>query len=140
MSISKQDFYNMLSPDEVILVTGVTYEVVRHKEIIEFSRCGVDMSNVYPIDAETAVYAETVVNLPIMEFGKIENGRNKRMYVAYSPEIEELLDRPYNVMHQDLENARDRIRRQDLKLRDYALASFWQRLKYLFWMDIKKGD
>jgi len=120
------------------LVTGVTYEVVRHKEIIEFSKCGVDMSNIHPIKGtDQCVYTETKINLPIMEFGKRENGRNKRMYVAYSPEIEELLDRPYNIMHEDLERANKLIKKQYLRLSDYDGATFWQRVKYLFGADIK---
>ena len=115
------DFYD-LREDDVILVTGVEYELVQNRDVVEFSKFNMDMANVYPIKGtDECVYTETKINLPIMEFGKREGGRNKRMYVAYSPEIEELLNKPYNIMYQDLENARDRINRQDLKLRSIGL-------------------
>ena len=155
--IEEEDFYYM-SPDQAILVTGVTWEIVRNKKIVEFSRCCVDMANVYPIEGmkDSALYSETKISLPIMQFGKMINGEPRRMYIAYSPDIEELLNKPYNIMHQDLENARIRIRNQDLmhqdlenarkdlenaririrnqdsRLRDFGTANFWRRLKYLF--------
>ena len=137
--IEEEDFYYM-SPEEAILVTGVTWEIVRNKKIVEFSRCCVDMANVYPIENDSAVYTETKINLPIMQFGKMINGEPRRMYIAYSPDIEELLNKPYNIMHQDLENARKRINRQDSRLRDFGTANFWRRLKYLFGMGLVSSN
>ena len=139
--IEEEDFYYM-SPDQAILVTGVTWEIVRNKNIVEFSMCGVDMANVYPIEGmkDSALYSETKISLPIMQFGKMINGEPRRMYIAYSPDIEELLNKPYNIMHQDLENARKRINRQDSRLRDFGTANFWRRLKYLFGMGLTSSN
>jgi hypothetical protein len=137
MSNTAIDFYNMRD-DEALLITGVEYEIVRNKKIHEFPLYGADIGKVYPINGtDECIYARTVVNLPIMQFGKRENGQNKRMYVAYSPEVEELLDKPYTLMHEDLEKANKLIKKQYLRLSAYSSATFWQKIKYLFGVDIR---
>ena len=98
-----------------------------------------------PIDGTDRILAPVKTNTRVVPIHQFCESGKPDIFIAYSKEVEELLGMPFNVLHNDLKEAKAYSERIKSSLSRFTLendvlskkllqvnnASIWQRLKYL---------
>ena len=94
------------------------------------------MDNIPPVPVGGEFLATTAeVNTmvaPIHWLRKIENGEQVDTYIAYSKEVQDLLELPFDVLKDENDNLINQLYDARNRISDVCDAGFWRRLRFLF--------
>lgn len=81
-----------------------------------------------------------VKDLRIMDVHLVTKfGEKKRNYIVFTPEVEELLGIPCDLMHQqkqDIQELNEHVSRLRHRIKQFESMTLWQKLKALLWHKI----
>ena len=87
-----------------------------------------------PFSADAALIAKDVEVrvVPVHRLSKMHNGETVTNYIAYSKEVQELLEMPFDVMKKEREILDGHCTRITRELDSYRDAKLWARIKFVF--------
>jgi len=99
------------------------------------------MENMVPIGPDNVLLPDSVVETQIVPIHRLCKAHRDRKtgenyvdttYIAYSKEVQELLEMPFDVIKSELEESRRQLNLVRRRLGDMLNANVWTRIKYLF--------